>query len=622
MIDQDVLKSHGIAVYRQNKNARTFIETEWSDSNSAYNSKFGSKEREQSSVLLGQSRIFIPKTYNTVQRMLTEIMETFFFDSDEIVSVTGGKNKSITTESVLAVKAILNYRLNGHPINAYQEFYEAVLDGLKNKIGVLKVYPKLRIVKEEKKKMAKGDDGVEVEVVDTVQKVDAFEPRIECLPPEDVFLDPMATWKDYWKYPIVHRISKTKDELKRGGFKNIDAVDEAKSIFANESQKIDRNEASAGFVNRDVEGQKQYFDYEIWTFLDINDDGKLEPVVYHMLGNADGPQVIGIDPVENTLPYKFGEFEMVRPPFVIGTPFPEPHKMHGKDVPGFTSGLQKEINALRNQDREAAALSIRKPLLVNRDAGVDMMALINRKIGAPVMADETGPDAVRELQMSNPVINTAPVSARIDQDYFEATSITPGQLGVSVRDETATAVSAYQNNANKKIQNIIRNLSYTLFKPAMDYLLRLEQAYESDFFIQKVTGIVLGWRFPNDGIPDWQKIQGDYELSVDVGINKQSQLNRYLLLMDRMNQTNTAIMQLMQAGIIRPGTVSLLNPMWAFKRASEVLKHKNTEEMFLEAAPPVPQGNAPGIASQPRNVNDPAQQVGQMNPEALNEILG
>lgn len=620
-LSQEFLKLHGARVFNQSKNARDWVENIWRESNAAYNSKFSAKEREQSAVLLGQSRLFIPKTYNTVQRILTEIMETFFFDPDEIVSVTSSND--IPMESRQAVKALLNYRLNGHPICAYSEFYEAAIDGLKNKIGILKVYPKLRVIEKEKgRRKVKDEAGVETEIIDTEKVVDAFEPRIECLPPEDVFIDPEATWKDYWKYPIVHRIVRTRDELKRSGFKNLDAVSVSNNIAGYDMTKADRSPELNDAIERDVKGQERIFAYEIWTFLDINGDGKLESVVYHMLGDQEGPKVIGKEAVENTLPYRFSEFDPVRPPFVIGSPFPEPHKMYGKDLPEFTAGLQKEINALRNQDREAAALSIRKPLLVNRDAGVDMMALVNRKIGAPVLADDTGSDAVRELQTSNPVINTAPVSARIDQDYFEATSITPGQLGVSVRDETATAVSAYQNNANKKIQNIVRNLAYTLFKPSAVYLLRLEQAYESDAFIQKVTGQVLGWRFPNDGAPSWQKIQGDFDLNVEFGVNKQSQLNRYLLMMDRMNQSNASMLQLMQAGVLPPENAKLLNPLWAFRRASEVLKHKNVDEMFIQASPPVPQSAPKGIASQPRNVGDPAQQVGQINPEALSDILG
>lgn len=620
-LDQEFLKSHGDAVFQNSKSARTTVEQTWYQSMLDYDSKFSNREKNKSDVLLGQSRLFIPKTYNTVQRILTDVLDAIFFDEDEIVAVKSDSGRP--SQESDTVKCLLNYRLNGHPIDFYQEAYESVLDALRNKVGIFKVYPKLRVLPFEKKRNVKNDDGVEVEVIDTEERVVDFEPRLECVPPEDLFLSPEATWKDYWKFPMVHRIAKTRDELKRGGFKNVDFVGQASRGSASEQLKFARDPDTGIFTGtNNVKAQEQVFDYEIWTFLDLEGDGELKSVVYHMLGGANGPEVIGKDPVENTLPYKFSKFEHNRPPFVIGLAFPESHKMYGKDLPEITQSLQKETNILRNQDREAAALAIRKPLLVNRDAGLDMQALVNRKIGGHVMGDDIGNDAVRELQTSNPIVNTAAISARIDQDYFEATSITPNQLGVSTRDETATAVTTNQGNANKKINNVIRNLKNSLFLVSFRYLLRLEQAYESDAFIQMVTGKVLGWKFPNDGIPAWNRIQGEFDLSVEMGLNKQAQLNKYLLIMDRMNQTNGVLMQMMQAGVVNPQTAKFLNPMWAFRKAMYVLKHKDIAEMELEAVPPPPQpSEQKGLASQPRMVEDPSQQTGQFNPEMIDEIL-
>ncbi len=620
--DQDFLKRHGINQFSQAKQSRDWVVDVWRKSGYAYDSKFNPEERKNSDVLLGQSRLFIPKTYNTIQRLLTEMMETFFFDPDEIVGLKDAKETSAEIKS--AVKALLNYRLNNHPINFYQEAYEACLDALKQKVGIFKIYPRVLLAKKEKGRRKETDaEGVEVEVIDFEDVVDKFEPRLECVPPEDLFIDPEATWKDYFKYPLIHRIAKTRDELKRSGFKNVDEVQAVANAKTTEETKAARHWQESPFtVQRDVKEMERIYDYEIWTFMDVNDDGRIESCVYHMLGGPNGPEVIGKDPVENTLPFTFSDFESPRPPFIIGSAMPEAHKAYGKDMAEVTESLQKEVNVLRNQDREAAAIAIRKPLLVNRDAGLDMMALVNRKIGGVVTGDDIGNDAVRELQLSNPVISTSAVSSRNEMDYYEATSITPNQLGMSQRDETATAVSTNQANANKKIANMIRNMAHTLFIPAFNYLLRLEQAYESDAFIQKVTGKVLGWRFANDGVPAWQSIQGDFDLTTEIGVNKQSQLNKYLLIADRMNQTNSTVMQMIQAGVLNPAQARFLNPMWAFKQVMGVLKHKNTAEMELPAMAPPPQAEQKGLASQPRNVADPEQQVGQMNPEMLNEILG
>lgn len=623
-INEEFLKKHGMNQFQQSKDARTWVEEVWRDTQYAYDSQFSPKETKLSSVLMGQSRLFIPKTYNTIQRILAELLETFFFDPDEIVSVK--TNKTVSTETVDAVKCLLNYRLNGHPIDFYQEGYEALMDALKQKIGILKVYPKISIEKKEKKNKKKGEDGIEVEVLEYEDVIKAFEPRMECVAPEDLFLDVEATWKDYWKFPIIHRIARSRDELRRSGFKNVDEVTAGINVNASDPTKQSRNwQASPFSVQRDVTEQERIYDYEIWTFLDIENDGKLKSVVYHMLGSSESPMVIGKEPVINTLPYSFSEFDEPRPPFVIGSLMPESHKAYGKDLGEVTKSLQSEENSIRNMEREASAIAIRKPLLVNREANLDIMALVNRKIGGIVKGDEIGTDAVRELQTSNPTINTSTISARNQQDYYEATSITPNQLGVSVRDETATAVSNNQVNANKKIQNMIRNISNTLFVPAFRLLLRLEQCYENDRFIQKVTGEILGWKFANDAAPSWNNIQGDFDLTTEIGVNKQSQLNKFLLVADRMNQTNATVMQMIQARVIDPNKAKFLNTAWAFKQAMAVLKLKNTDEMEIAPmSPPPPEqmNDQKGLASQPRNVSNPDQQMGQMNPELINEILG
>lgn len=625
-IDQEFLKKHGINQFQQSKDSRTWVEDIWRESQDAYDSKFSSKESKSSNVLMWQSRLFIPKTYNTIQRILAELLETFFFDPDEIVSVK--TNKTVSAETVSAVQCLLNYRLNGHPIDFYQEGYEALMDTLKQKIGILKVYPKILIEKKGKestKRKEMNQEGIEVEVMDYEDVVKAFEPRIECVAPEDLFLDSEATWKDYWKYPIIHRIAKSRDELRRSGFKNVDDVVSGMTVNATDQTKQNRNWQESPFsVIRDVKDQEIIYDYEIWTFLDLENDGNLKSVVYHMLGSSEMPTVIGKDPVLNSLPYGFSEFDEPRPPFVVGSAMPESHKAYGKDLGEITKSLQSEENSIRNMEREASALAIRNPLLVNRDANLDIKALVNRKIGSIVKGDDIGNDAVRQLQTNNPTINTATISARNQQDYYEATSITPNQLGVSVRDETATAVSNNQTNANKKIQNMIRNISNTLFVPAFRMLLRLEQCYESDQFIQKVTGQTLGWKFANDGAPSWNNIQGDFDLTTEIGVNKQSQLNKFLLVADRMNQTNATLMQMIQARVIDPNNAKFLNTAWAFRQAMGVLKMKNTDEMEISPMAPPPQNeeNAQkGLASQPRNVSNPDQQMGQINPEILNEIL-
>lgn len=195
----------------------------------------------------------------------------------------------------------------------------------------------------------------------------------------------------------------------------------------------------------------------------------------------------------------------------------------------------------------------------------------------------------------------------------------PGQFGVPSSEQTATGVTSNQNNANKKIQSVVRNLAQTLIIPALRLLLRLEQAYETDEMIKKVTGKALGWGGANDDQPAWPLIQGEFDLAVEVGVNKQTQINKFMMMMDRMNAANMSLSALVQNRIADPAKVQFANPMWAFDQMLKVLKQKNTTETKIPAMAPPPQQESQGVASQPGSDMNPQMAVASMNPE---EVVG
>lgn len=609
--------SRGQFLFSSSQSARSLIDIRMRRSNDLYDSIHARDQRKVSDVLLGQLRLFIPKTYNTVTRMHCDVMETFYFDNTELVEVTGGSDTPI--ESCDALKALLSYRLNSHPINFYEELFEVTQDSIKNKVGIFKVYPKFKKKKLEKKS-TKTVDGKEVQMVDIEEVISAFEPQMVSVAPEDLFLHPLATWKDYWKRPMCHRYVLNKTKAKELGFQNVDKAPDPGDLQSGDEVKTQR--ARSGLTSPFGPSvtpslSEDILVFEFWDYLDLDNSGTLQSVTYSLLGTLNGPLLMGLPPRKNTLPYRYSEFETVRPPIVMGTAFPEAHKPYGKDLPEFTESLQTETNILRNQDREAAALALRKPLLVNRDAGLDIQGLVNRKISGVVVGEDISQDAVRELSLSAPIINTDAVNRKIDMDYQEATSMTPGQFGVPSAEQTATGVTSNQSNANKKIQAVVRNLAQTLIIPALRLLLRLEQAYETDEMIRKVTGQTLGWKGANDDQPAWALIQGEFDLAVEVGVNKQTQVNKYMMIMDRMNAANMGLAQLVQNRIADPAKVQFANPMWAFDQMLKILKQKNTKETKIQALPPPPEQTAGGVASQPGTDMNPQMSVASMNPEEV-----
>lgn len=566
------------------------IKQEWIEENDQYDSRFSEKEKKKSDVLIGQGRLFIPKTYSHIQRILVDVLDAYFTDPEEIVDVVSWK--SIPSDTLKIVKALLNYRLNSHPIDFYQEAYEAVLDALKNKVGIMKVFPEIRTEKEQLLDEETGEI-VEQEVIAD------FKPIIETLPYEDVFFDSRATWKDYWKHTVIHRMRKSLDELKRKGYKNLDDVE---GLVDNETDtdeiKAQRSLDQGSPFTDDVDpalDTSGVFVYEVWTFLDHDRDGLLESVSYLMAGDSREPKVLIRDVEPNTLPYENG-----RNPIVVGQALPEPHKMYGKSFTGIGKGLQKETNAIRNQDREAVAMSIRRPLLVSRGANLDLASLLNRRIAGVVMGDDISDGSVRELPVSDITQGGVQHQLRTDQDFAELTSVNPSRLGATSNPrETATGVQANESNANKKVFQVTRNLTYTLFRPVFKMLLALEQEFESDQFIELVTGRILGLGFASDDVPPREAIQGEFDLTINVSVSKQAQLNRLLTLMQQAIQANAGMAQMVASGVVPPDQVQFVNPMVFFKRIAPIVGEKNIDEFLVSAQPPPLPATPKGNASQP-----------------------
>lgn len=611
-LNEDFLRSRGEAVFNASKVWREGdIEDRWLKNNDLYDSRFrpGVDGKRPSDVLIGRGQLFIPKTYSHTQRIHTDVMDAFFFDQEEIVNI--GSWKSVPRETREIVKALLNYRLNNHPVNFYQEMHEATLDGLKVGVGVVKIWPKLTT---ETKTDGEGNE--REDVVD-------YHPVIEALPYEDVFFSSNATWKDYWKFPIVHRFKKSLDYLERRGYKNLDQIEVRNEQETNDPITDQRKEHVEGSPfsrpNVEVEAQNEPIVFEIWDFLDVDGDGKLQSCSWLMAGDAQGPKVIIRDVEANDLPYRHPGEDYNRPPFVVGVPFPEPHLMNGKSLPENVEHLQRETNSLRNQSREATALALRRPILADRNSGIDLMALVNRKIGSVVLTNDTSPASIRELDISPPTTASIQEQARTDQDFFEVTSVPPDLQGLAtLRDDTATAVNSRVANANRKIERIIRNYEITLFLMVFEMLLRLEQTYETDEFIEMVTGRVLGWRFLDDDVPLRTFIQGEFELKVNTGISKQQQINKFFMMLDRAGQVNQATAAMVGTGVADAAKVKFIDTTKIYEQILTILGEKRMDDFTFPAQrpPQLPPGQQPpGMASQARLPGSATAETQTQNPE-------
>jgi len=507
-------------------------------------------------------------------------MGAIFFDPDDIVS-TKVRKANVPDAQNQAINSLLNYRLNKHPIDFYAEAFEFTQDALRNMIGVFKTYPKFEF--------------------DEKGNIDKFDPIIEAVPYEDMFFSPEATWKDYFKFPIVHRIRKRFDELKGKGFKNLDKVEEATILESDVIKQQRNNQQGSPFAGSSISGidKNNVYLYEIWTFLEVEKDKGLKSVKYLMAGNENSPQVVISELEVNDLPFKRRGDTYNRPPFIVGTALPESHSMYGKSYPEITEALQREVNSIRNQKREAVALSIRSPLLVSKSANINLQSLMNRRMGGIVLGDEISPNSVRELQTNTNFDSSYTELQVSDNDFNQITSVSPNRLGISPRGEqTATETRALEGNANASTNSVTRNLINSGFIPCFENLLRMEQEYETDDFIAKITGVIGGFGGSEDEIPTRESIEGDFDLEVNKGAGKQANLNRLMTMMQLGNQSNATVAQLVQGGVMNASQATFVNPSEVMKRAYALLDEKGTE-LFVQAQPPQVQGQGVGgVASQ------------------------
>lgn len=626
-LDETFLTSRGSEIWSNAKSGRGLFDERMVKDLDLYNSRFSPEERKYSEFLSGTARLFIPKTYTSTQRILVDEIEAFYPDPEELCDIASYKNVPYETRQI--VKALMNYRLGGHGVNFYQELYEFCLDATRNMIGIFKIYPRLRTQAQPKKVQIQDQMTGEVFNVDhpteTEEVITAFSPRLEAIPPEDVFFSKSATWKDYWKFPMCHRYEKTVGELLAMGFKN---VLEAPATSGNATTDIvglarskELDDQSRTETNALLKTSEKRVVYEFYDIVP-DENGEMRSGSWFSLGDKSGPSKIARGWEWNELPYQFDEFETVRHPFVVGCAFPESHQLYGKSFPWITESNQREINAVANQEREAFAKALRPATYVNRDGNIDLVALMNRRIGATVQGDGPAEGNIKELQTMNPAAITPAQRARVDQDYAEA-GIPSALAGGQSTNDTATESTQQLGNANKKIALILKNLAFTGVLPAFNYLLRLEQMYESDEFVEMVTGRVLGWGLADDALPARDYIQGDFDLRVNLGMNKQAQVSKLFLLSDRGAAANQSMVQMLQLGLVDPSTAKFADTSKPWIEAAKILGFKDVEDNWLLPAlpPQQPANEAAGMASQPGMIEDPSSATSQTMPEAPGAAL-
>lgn len=226
--------------------------------------------------------------------------------------------------------------------------------------------------------------------VKAVRQVPKFiGPRILAIDPEAFYYSPDSPDLDKCRV-VAHKLDRRLEDIKRGedegryrkgsyakvaeGKGGPEEFDASEGDYRYTGIGLDEPDKTEDTQEQDylLKPSKRVTIWEIYTSLDIDRDGLLEPVIIHMCGDV----VLNI--VEN--PYK-------RPPFRVGRAIENPFTFEGKPYPQMLAPLQIEHTQMTRLWNDATALNVYGNIIT------DDAQLLNdwqeRGVGTGLMASNT-----------------------------------------------------------------------------------------------------------------------------------------------------------------------------------------------------------------------------------------
>ena len=214
-------------------------------------------------------------------------------------------------------------------------------------------------------------------------------PIVEVISPEDFYMDPEATTIHNAQF-VVHRIWRTFGEMREleqdGIYRNVDKVKEWTDRNRDEypagveaSERYAAAESSNPAVDSNYSQEEQLARrklevFEWWGLLDVEGEGYQEPYLVVVCGDT-------ILRMEKN-PYGHG-----RPPFEVLRPMLDPFKFTGVGMPELVGEFHELKTAILRQTLDNISFQNNGMWLVNRNAGIDMNALLHPRPGSVVRSN-------------------------------------------------------------------------------------------------------------------------------------------------------------------------------------------------------------------------------------------
>lgn len=510
---------------------------QWKNNDDMYRMIHENKSLETDPRYKHRSKLYIPKARNALIRKLAAYVGTYFSNPDVVNLQPRLKNSPQMEQAAKLLFSAVNYRLK----YSFKFFLNAVFawfDMMKFGRGIVAVgWDYIEKVTKTKEPML-DDEGMptgdEAEVEEVIVLKD--EGTMRHVPITHLFVAPNANPIDpinsspilIEKMPVF--VYEAKQRIETGEWNRPPEYGSDYDFSAYAWEPTDFDEEIYPEESLDFEKNKEWQQVEVWRCF-VNVDGTdmffLSLLDKHMLTDP--------EPVEEKFPCK-GR------PYVMGGIIPDPQSVYWISFLETVNGLQRELNAIRNQRRDNVTLALNKKILIRSNCGIDLGSLLYSRPGAPIVGNDIGEMAVRELVYQDVTSSSYKEQQMNEMAFEETTGITPYNMGTQRpgMNQTATGTSILTESANTGIVMDMSFINETFMIPLLEMVTQFVQEYENEATMRHVADQE-GIDF--DTVWTREAIEAKYDVEVQAGVGSTSREMKFRnmgMLIDRAMALNTA----------------------------------------------------------------------------------
>lgn len=475
----------------------------------------------------------------TIDWMLPSIMEVFI-GTDDPCDIKGQSLQDDVAAKKL--QSIVKYQINKK--NDYFRFlYSFIKEGLITNLGVAKVYWERDETRNEMEVMVDSsnlDQFLQLEqmgkieikemtIIDGLAAIIKYDeikthfnnPVIENMSPSELRFTPDGHTLAESKFVAQRKMVKgsyLKSKELEGVFQDVDkaikeADDRKRTGYDQYTNKY--FDSYGNFLNDDDNASKDLVLYEAYLDVDYNNDGILEKVIVHAVGD------VPIAIQENT-------FRSV--PFFIFAPEPEPYIPYGETSYADTLEQLQDLKTVLIRQVIIAVAKNNRPQMFVAEHKVDTDALIDGDELIPVR-DGSPAEAV----MYSPHIPLDPITMTLVQyaqnDIESQSGSTRYNQGLDSNslNKTASGINAVMGAADKKMKLIARIFAECAWVPIIKHIIKLDQQ-----FLDPYQQFRLNDEMVNISP---EELDIDYDLVVNTGqgaATKEAQMNYLIMIMQQL----------------------------------------------------------------------------------------